>query len=234
MEFEDGYTATCCGARPGDDTVAYFRYTRAMEQVHDTSTNPVSAAPPAHDDDALRRDLIARIADGDENALGRLYDDTAGRVYALALRIVRNAQDAEEVALDVYTQVWRNAERYDAARGRVLAWIMTMCRSRALDTLRRRETMETHPEPEMLRASDMIAGDDPQDWIELFERDGQVRRALNRLPQAQRDLLGLAFLRGLSHQEIADETRLPLGTVKSHIRKSLAALREMLPNPFTD
>lgn len=234
MESESGHASACCDDRMDFDSIGLVGYTRAMELTHDTSAAPPVIAPPAQDDDALYCELIARIAMDDENALGRLYDGTAGRLYALALRITRNAQDAEETVLDVFHQVWRQADQYDATRGRVLAWIMTICRSRALDVLRRRETAETHPDPDALRDNDMDPAADPQHWIELFQRDSAVRRALEQLPTTQRELLGLAFLRGLSHQEITDETGMPLGTVKTHIRKALSALQHVLPNPFAD
>lgn len=234
MESESSYASAYYGDQTGFDSIELVGYTRAMELTHDTSAAPPVIAPPAQDDDSGYRELIARIAADDESALGRLYDGTAGRVYALALRITRNAQDAEETVLDVFHQVWRQADQYDATRGRVLAWIMTICRSRALDTLRRREAAETHPDPDALRDNSADPAADPQHWIELFERDGAVRRALEQLPTAQRELLRLAFLRGLSHQEITDETGMPLGTVKTHIRKALGALQHVLPNPFAD
>ncbi len=224
----------CFDDRPEFDSIACVGYTRAMELTHDTSTTPATVAPSTTDDDPRYRALIARIAGGDEAALAQLYDDTAGRVYALALRITRNAQDAEETALDVYTQVWRQADQYDAARGRALAWIMTICRSRALDLLRRRETAQTHPEPDALRDEAGDASDDPREWVELFQRDSAVRRALEGLPALPRELLKLAFLHGLSHQDIAARSGLPLGTVKTHIRKALNALQSVLPNPFID
>src|SRR5262252_2674734 len=107
--------------------------------------------PPAPElTDRACRDWLAAIARRDESALAAFYDATISRVYGLALRITRQPESAAEVVSDVYFQVWREADRYDTGRGNVIAWLMTICRSRALDLLRRADEAETHPEPESL------------------------------------------------------------------------------------
>ncbi len=205
-------------------------YDRAMQQFETESASPVLTHPSAgHDvDDAHYHPLITRIADGDESALADLYDATAGRAYALALRITRNAQDAEDVVEETFFQIWRRANQYDAQRGRVLAWVLTICRSRALDLLRRQDHAELHDDPGSLAEQSDEHASDPQQLISMFQRDSAVHAAMTQLTDVQRQLIALAFLRDLSHQQIADHLDMPLGTVKTHIRKALAALQGLL------
>ncbi|MEO5702539.1 MAG: sigma-70 family RNA polymerase sigma factor [Gammaproteobacteria bacterium] len=174
------------------------------------------------------RAMITSIAHKNEAALGTFYDTTIARVYAVALRITKRAEAAEEVASDVYLQVWQQGERFDTSRGSVMAWLLTICRSRALDYLRRRDKAESHPEPETLRPDLQIDENDPQDLLLTTERSSTVYAALESLAPNQRQLIALAFFKGQSHQEISDYTGMPLGTVKSHLRKALSVLREML------
>jgi len=172
--------------------------------------------------------LIQRMSAGHEQALGAFYDATLGKVYGLALRITGRPDAAEDVAAEVYHQAWRQAERYDVARGRPLTWLLTMARSRALDSLRRRDEADSHPEPETLAEPEVAPRSDPLDTLLTVERNSALHGALARLDPIQRQLLALAFYRDLSHQEIADHAHLPLGTVKTHIRKALLALHSAL------
>lgn len=174
------------------------------------------------------RELVMRIAERDEAALGELYDATHGAVHGIALRITRDAALTQEVTEDVYWQVWRQALRYDDRRGSPLAWLLTMARSRALDALRREDPAEAHPEPEVLLDDAPSPDSDPQDLLIATERDRAVHAALATLDALPRQLLALAFFRGLTHEEIATATQLPLGTVKSHIKRSLALLKSLL------
>jgi RNA polymerase sigma factor (sigma-70 family) len=172
--------------------------------------------------------LLSAIAKGDEPALGALYDATVGRVYGLALRIVHQREAAEEVVEDVFLQVWQQAGRYDASRGKPLTWLLTICRSRALDYLRRVDDALVHPEPETLVAEASDERTNPQDLLLALERNSRLYAILEKLMPVQRQLLALAFFRGMTHQEIAEHTQLPLGTVKSHVRKALDKMREYL------
>jgi RNA polymerase sigma factor (sigma-70 family) len=185
---------------------------RAMESLIDTQ-------------ETAMREALAGIVARRQEALARFYDATVSRVYGLALRITARSDAAEEVAADVYLQVWNQAERFDQGRGSVLAWLLTICRSRAIDYLRRADEAESWaepPEPEWSR------GQDPQDLLMALESGRAVTAALETLAPVQRQLLSLAFFRGLTHEEIADHFQLPLGTVKTHIRKALAGLRKTL------
>lgn len=172
--------------------------------------------------------LLARVAAGETAALAALYDATAARVHAVALRITRDAGSAEEVVSDVYLQVWKTAARYDVARGPVIAWLLVICRSRALDHLRRRDDAELHPEPEQLRPDLDRSDSEPFDDFVALERSSRVHAAITLLDDKSKHLLALAFFQGLSHQEIADHTRLPLGSVKTVLRTAMLKLRATL------
>lgn len=182
-------------------------------------------------DDSLNArcaDWIIAMAQRDEAALAAFYDATLSRVYGVALRITRHEADAEEAAMDTYLQVWRDAAAYRPDRGSPLGWMLTIVRSRALDRLRRRDRAEPHPEPDALMADAQSGEGDPGDLLLACKVNSVLHRALAALPPLQRQLVALAFLRDLSHGEIAVLTAIPLGTVKSHLRRALLRLREDL------
>jgi RNA polymerase sigma-70 factor, ECF subfamily len=173
-------------------------------------------------------ELIGRIAEGDQEALTRLYDLTNRRVFGLTLRILTDPTAAEEVVLDVYLQVWQQAERYDPSRGRPLAWLFTIARSRAIDALRKTRQTSRRTEP-IERADGRVAtGIQPDDSAADSELRSTVLAALDTLPPQQRTVLELAYFSGMSHSEIAEELGLPLGTVKTRTRLALIRLRGSL------
>jgi len=180
-------------------------------------------------DGAALAALIQRIRKQDPQALEALYEQTVQRVYGLALRIVADTADAEEVCCDVYQQVWRTAKQFNPRRGNALQWIMVIARTRALDCYRRRHRQ--HSQLHLSDAPDAYpdeATPAAELLLEQFETDSAVRAAVSRLSPEQQLLIGLAFFQGLSHQQIADRTQMPLGTVKSHIQRGLSALRKAL------
>ena len=186
-----------------------------------------SADPDAHLN-AQCAGWLAAMGRGEEPALAAFYDATLNRAWALALRITGRREAAEEVLMDAYLQVWKNPAGWSRVRGSPLAWLLVIVRSRALDQLRRRDRAEPHPEPETLGPAAQVGAEDPTDWLLACETGGTLHAALAELDEMQRQLLALAFFRGLSHEEIATHTNLPLGTVKSHLRRGLAALRGKL------
>jgi RNA polymerase sigma-70 factor (ECF subfamily) len=187
-----------------------------------------SRAPPETPASDGLAALLRRVAAGEECALELLYDLTAARLFSLASFIVRNSQDAEEVVCDAFVQIWRNAWQYDPQRGSALAWLLTICRSRALDRYRRNRAALAPRlgDPALTLASGCEPG--PDDILQLFERDSAVFGVLAMLSPVRRRLVALAFFQGLTHEEIARETALPVGTVKSHIRRALAVMRSQL------
>ncbi|MEN9628531.1 MAG: hypothetical protein RJA10_1758 [Pseudomonadota bacterium] len=190
---------------------------------------PARGAPPrVAASDAQLAAWIEAVVDRDERALAALYDATVQRVFGLALRIVRQPATAEEVVEDVYFQVWRQALRFDPARGKALTWLLAIARSRALDALRRGARFQ-HASMDADHAADVASEAPPADeMLDLARSRADLHKALVLLGAQPRQLVSLAFLRGLSHEEIAEQTRLPLGTVKSQIRRALLQLRQTL------
>ena len=183
---------------------------------------------PACDRDCMVVALVARMADKDEAALGQLYDMTVKRLHAFALRIVRDPGLAEEVTEDALFQAWREAHRFDVNRGKVMTWLLTICRSRALDALRRVDAAECVEDPDIFRSHEASFSAEPEYLLRQFETGNAVHSALMLLPPNERQAIGLAFFRGLTHQEIADHWRMPLGTVKTLMHRAFAQLRVSL------
>jgi RNA polymerase sigma-70 factor, ECF subfamily len=179
---------------------------------------------PALDELAL---LVGHMRAGDRQALESLYDATVGKLYALASAILRHAEDSEEVVCETYAQAWETADRFDPLRASVTGWLLMICRSRALDLLRKRRTRGANLG---LAGFDHIDDDPhrPDELLSLMQRHSRVHAALGALTPERRQLVSLAFLRDLTHQEIAEATGMPLGTVKSHLRRALGQLREQL------
>jgi RNA polymerase sigma factor (sigma-70 family) len=203
--------------------------TPATKPRASTANRPVRATElPAAEDDAALRDYLSAISKHDQAALTCFYDLTVSRVYSVALRIVRHVHLAEEVVSDVYMQVWRDAQRYDDARGRVLGWLLIITRSRALDILRRQDEAFSHPEPYDLVFEPESEQKSAHDLLEAAQAGSALHEAMQSLTPLQRQLLSLAFFRGLSHSEIVEQSGIPLGSVKTHIRRALTALKSKL------
>lgn len=171
-------------------------------------------------------DLVAAIGRGDRTAIHTLHDSTCDQLYGVAVRIVRDEQIAEDVCLEVYAQAWRSAASYTPRRGSVLAWLVTMVRSRAIDRLRQDQARPAAG-PDVLEAM-ADRGEGPATRAEAGDAAEHLREALGTLAPEQRQALESAFFGGLTHAEIARRTDLPLGTVKRRIRDGLERLREAL------
>ena len=158
-----------------------------------------------------------------------MYDRHARPLYSLILRILGNETEAEDVLQDVFAQAFRQASRYDARRGAVAAWLLTIARSRAIDRLRARRTRVETVAGETKTLDEMPdAQPDAASTMLDEERSRLVRRALGELPMLQRMAIELAYYEGLSHSEIAERLEQPLGTVKTRIRMGLLKLRDVL------
>ena len=172
--------------------------------------------------------LIKRVADGDSSALTTLYDSTSRLVFGLILRVVTDRSSAEEVLLDVYTQVWRQASTYDAKRGAPLAWLMMIARTRGIDRLRSGKHEHQHKESLDSIGEVTASTASPEADTVMAERRQLVRSALETLSAEQREVIELAYYSGLSHSEIALRLGQPLGTVKTRTRLGMMKLRDML------
>lgn len=187
----------------------------------------VTEAPPSDSD------LVRRMASGDESAVAALYDRYGSVLYAVAYRIVGQKADAEEVVMEAFAQVWRDAARFEAARGSVAAWLTMISRSRALDHIRsrdRRERLNTSAarEDQVRTPATGSWGGDPGAQVEQTERQKRVTGALESLSPAQRQAIELAYYDGLSQSEIAERLNEPLGTIKTRVRLGMMKLREAL------
>ena len=182
---------------------------------------------PADANDTL---LLKRIAQGDRSALSALYDRYCRIIYGLAFKSLGSVEDSEEVVLDIFAQIWRIAERYDVQKGRTDTWIFTLARSRIIDRLR--QIQRTNPARNV--SMDATEIQLPADDLDLFEealireRRTLVMAAMQTLPPEQRITIELAYYQGLTQSQIAAETGLALGTVKTRIRLGLSKLKSAL------
>ena len=172
--------------------------------------------------------LIERIVHGDQQALGALYDATSAYVYGLAVRIVQDQAAAEDVTIEVYTQIYQQASHYDASRGTPSAWLLMLTRSRALDRRRRESLRQQREEPLEVAASTPSAAPTPEEWSSERDIQRAVQSALALLCPKQRQVIEITYYEGLSHSEIAAKLGQPLGTVKTRIRTAMVALRGLL------
>ncbi|MCB1054574.1 MAG: sigma-70 family RNA polymerase sigma factor [Acidobacteria bacterium] len=181
------------------------------------------------------RELIRRIADGDETALAELYDRYASLLMTLARRILRRESDAEEVLQEVLLQVWKQADRYETTRSSVTTWLVLLTRSRAIDRLRslqsRDRTLGSYQE-ETTSVSHASATAPATVWTQ--ERRKRLEQVLGELPDEQRQVLDLAFYSGMSQSEIAAHIGIPLGTVKTRTLLAMRKLRKALEGEYRE
>jgi RNA polymerase sigma factor (sigma-70 family) len=172
---------------------------------------------------------VHRIAQQDQAALSHLYDRYARLIYSVAYRSLGSAEESEEVVMDVFAQVWRTADRYDGSKSRVDTWLLMMARSRVTDRLRKGQRQGKVTDALLFFEAPMDRNSpNPSDDAELQERRSIVVSALETLPLEQRQVIELAYYAGFSHREIADQTGVAIGTVKTRIRLGLDKLRSAL------
>ncbi|MDQ6827309.1 MAG: sigma-70 family RNA polymerase sigma factor [Gemmatimonadota bacterium] len=187
--------------------------------------------------EATDDELIHRIASNrDEGALGTVFDRHVRFLYSLAIRVVGDAEDAEEVLGDTLWQIWREAGRYDSHRGRPVTWMTSILRSRAVDRVRKSRRREAHEavasdlewSPESGIGESSVSSADHEVEAVAADRARLVRAALASIPSEQREVIERAYFGGFTQQEIARDTGIPLGTVKTRVRLGLARLRDAL------
>jgi RNA polymerase sigma-70 factor (ECF subfamily) len=220
-----------------------------MNPASKSETYPRTMASASSSSEAAARDsalagaadaeLVRRMRSKDERALGTFYDRWFPVVHGVVSRMLESPGDVEDVVEEAFWQAWRQAERFDAERGSAQTWLLTIARSRALDRLRARRRLREEPLIDAsaseadTAAPTPAAPSDPLADAEHAERSRIVRAALADLPAEQREALELGYFGGLSQSEIAEQTGLPLGTIKTRMRLALQKLRERL-NPLRE
>ena len=195
----------------------------------ESDTAPGEPPPGSRRADELEQ-LMASMAAGDREALPRIYAQTVAQIFGIARAVLRSKEDAEEVVCDVYICAWQRAKSFDPERGSVAAWLAVMARNRAVDRLRQRRNVPAFDQHRFRDAAIAADGEinGPEEILARFQSGSAISRALGSLTPQRRRLLALAFFQGLSHQEIAAAVGMPLGTVKSHVRRALASLHAAL------
>jgi len=179
---------------------------------------PAQSAATAHgDEDAA---LLARVQNGNEQAMAIIFDRYSKIVYSVALRVLRDPASAEDVLQEIFLQIWRNPASFVSARGSLGGWLAVVTRNRSIDALRRKRPTDS-VEDVVLSSSFNLAEDSERTL--MIEK---ARKVIHLLPSEQRKTLEMAFFDGLTHAEIAEMTGDPLGTVKTRIRSALTALRK--------
>jgi RNA polymerase sigma-70 factor (ECF subfamily) len=190
--------------------------------VPQNPSNP-NAGPPRTPESGLDDlDLLSQIATGDQNAMSVFFDRYSGMVYSVALRVLRDAGEAEDVMQEIFIQIWQNPQSYVAGRGSLGGWLVVTARNRSIDKLRRRKP--TDP-------VELFTLPSPLNLAQESERNlliEKIQNAMTRLRAEQRSSLQLAFFEDLTHSEIAEKTGDPLGTIKTRIRLALIAIRKEL------
>ena len=183
--------------------------------------------------------LLARAGVGDRAAFATLYEQTSPHLFAVVLRINRDRAQAEDILQEVYVKVWRAAQSFDAAQSQPLTWLTSIARHRAIDSLRRQQTQPRLQTPVAAAGGTDAEDDDVYETVadaapgplDLLSRATDARalgECMEKLSALQRQSVALAFYQGLSHAEVADQLRQPLGTVKSWVRRALLTLKSCL------
>ena len=188
---------------------------------------PGATPPPTPDDRrAEEAALLVRIREQDERAIEALYERYSGPLYSLAYQVTGGDRFAQDVVQEVFVAVWKNAGRFDPARGSLSSWLFALARHKAIDLVRREANVRRHTADVDLELEEAADDVDQEAWRRV--RRDAVRAAMTELPEAQRVALEMAFFGGLTHVEISEALGIPLGTAKTRIRTALLRLRDIL------
>jgi RNA polymerase sigma-70 factor (ECF subfamily) len=214
-------------------TLAY-----AMADGDDCAPEPAfrmtEAAPSPPPDERQQQDarLMQRMAQGDKAAFAEIYDRFSRPLYATALRVVNDATEAQDIVHDVFITLWEKAANFETGRGTAFGWAVTLVRNRAIDRVRmrrRRSELLADSVPADLGYDEHPPGAGADETAAVGDQAQVVRAAVATLPSEQKRALELAFFSGLTQQQIAEQLREPLGTIKARIRRGLLKLRDSLP-----
>ena len=186
------------------------------------------ATPPQTPDDRRAEEaaLLVRIREQDERAIEALYERYSGPLYSLAYQVTGGDRFAQDVVQEVFVAVWKNAGRFDPARGSLSSWLFALARHKAIDLVRREANVRRHTADVDLELEEAADDVDQEAWRRV--RRDAVRAAMTELPEAQRVALEMAFFGGLTHVEVSEALGIPLGTAKTRIRTALLRLRDIL------
>lgn len=202
-----------------------------------THSGPAAAGVPSPEDGAPAggvpggpdhlTDLLRRSGRADEAAFAELYDATAARVHGLALRVVRDPAQAEEVTQEAFLEIWRTASRFDPGRGSAIGWLLTITHRKAVDRVRSAEA-STRRDTTYHQQHHSVDHDATAEAAQASLEAHRVRSALGALTEVQREAISLAYFGGYTHTEVATMLELPVGTAKTRIRDGLIRLRDTL------
>ncbi|MCC6616546.1 MAG: sigma-70 family RNA polymerase sigma factor [Anaerolineae bacterium] len=188
-----------------------------MPQTLDSMPEPIPMADS---------ELMSRILKRDQSAFASLYDRYGGLVYSLARHVLQDNGMAEEVVQDVFLKVWQQAITWDEQRGKLISWLLTMTRYTAIDRLRKEQRRPLRSSSSIESLYDLLPDTHLADE-NLHLNSTALQNMMSALPDEQQEMLRLAFFQGMSHSEIADQTAIPLGTVKTRLRLAMQRLRQM-------
>ena len=195
-----------------------------MDQIRPV---PSPASQPASSPSDDLAQLLRSSAKGDQQAFAQLYDATSSRVLGLAIRVVRDPAQAEEVTQEAFLEVWRTASRFDADRGSALSWLLTICHRKAVDRVRSAEA-STRRDTSYHQQNQSVDHDSTADAAQASMEAHRVRGALQGLTEVQREAIELAYFGGYTHTEVAGILDLPVGTAKTRIRDGLIRMRDKM------
>ena len=187
----------------------------------------VSQPAPGPDSRRDLGELLRRSGRGDEAAFAQLYDATASRAFGLAVRVVRDPSQAEEVAQEAFLEIWRTASRFDPDKGSAVSWVLTMVHRKAVDRVRSAEA-STRRDTTYHQSNTAVEHDSTAEAAQASMEARRVRLALDSLTEVQREALELAYFKGYTHTEVAKMLDLPVGTAKTRIRDGLIRLRDTM------
>lgn len=202
-------------------------YTTRPEMT-EARVDSAETSTAVNDEDVLLRAVMARVADRDQQALAELYDVCSSRLFAVAQCITGDRAAAEEIVSDIFFQLWQSGKRYENEQCRVIVWILTMCRSRALDWLRCSSDALSPSGSGLLQMESAHVEDDSCAWVSWYREGTAIHAAVERLDKTERHIMGLAFFLGLTYQEISERTAIPVNSVKTILRDALSVMRERL------
>lgn len=197
-----------------------------MDPISPEPTGTPLAGVPVAPGEHLAQ-LLRRSAKGDQQAFAELYDATSARVFGLAVRVVRDPAQAEEVTQEAFLEVWKTSSRFDSDRGSALSWLMTICHRKAVDRVRSAQA-STRRDTSFHQQNQTIDHDATADAAQSSMEAQRVRGALKSLTDVQREAIELAYFGGYTHTEVAGILNLPVGTAKTRIRDGLIRLRDKM------